>query len=76
MQIKIVGRVGEGKTTIANLISRMLAEYGIKHQLTDSDEPIAGSDLHKRAEAIARRLQGTDDRIEISTEGVCRTPTP
>lgn len=59
--IKIQGNAATGKTTIATIIAKALAENGVNHSVIDDEIELA--------ENIGSRIQGIDGlHVQIQTE--------
>lgn len=71
LQVKITGNAGEGKSTLARLISNLLVEHGLNVKLVDGDDP---SDIPE--DILTKRTEGIKSRngvIEIETAQASRS---
>ena len=71
LQIKITGKTGDGKSTLAQLVRNLLVTHGLNVKLTDED---VNGDFTE--EALAARIAGIASKngvISITTEQAPRT---
>lgn len=71
LQIKITGKTGDGKSTLAQLVRNLLVTHGLNVKLTDSDDL---SDIP--IDLLATKIAGIASKngvISITTEQAPRT---